>query len=144
MSNFNPEAFMQTQIEAQGETDYTPIPEGEYRALLKEVNAGTTPKGAPFLEVYWVIDDEEVRQLLDDDEPTVRQTLWLDIDDNGMLAIGKNKNIKLNRLRDALGQNTGKPWAPSMMEGNVAIVQVGHRLVDNAPFAEVKNVKAAS
>ena len=142
MSTFNADAFMNTEVEGVGETDYTPIPEGEYQAAVKEIKAGATDNGNAFLEIYWMIDSAEVRDLLGQDEPTARQTLWLDINDQGGLAFGANKNIQLFRLRAALGQNDGKPWKPDMMMGQVATVNIKHRLVNNAPFAEVKGVRS--
>ena len=142
MSNFNADAFLNTEIEGQGETEYTPMPEGEYQGVLKELRSGTTEKGSAFMEVFWIIDDQSVRELLSNDEPTCRQTVWLDLNDDGSLAFGINKNIQLNRLREALGQNTGDAWKPNDMLGQVATVDVQHRQTDRGPFAEVKNVRS--
>jgi hypothetical protein len=143
MSNFNAEAFLSTEVEGIGETEYTPIPEAEYSAVIKEVKADSTPKGSPLLEIIWIIDDQGVRDLLGSDEPTVRQTVWLDINEMGVLEFGKNKNIVLNRLRDALGQNDGKPWKATDMLGQVATVDIKHRLGNEGQvFADVKHVRA--
>jgi len=143
MSNFSADAFMGTEVEGVGETEYTPIPEDEYTALIKEVKADTTPKGNPFLELIWIIDSQPVRDLIGMEEPTVRQTLWLDISDMGSLEFGKNKNIQLNKVRAALGQNDGKPWSPNMMRGQVAKVLIKHRLGEQGQiYADVKAVRA--
>lgn len=143
MEKFNAESFMQTEIEQEGETEYTPIPENEYQAIIKEIKGDSTPKGKAFLEVIWIIDDQEVKDLLEQDEPTSRQTIWLDMTESGTLEFGKNKNIGLNRLREALGQNTGKPWSPSMLLGQVATVNIKHRISENGGiFAEVKGVRS--
>ena len=62
-------------------------------------------------------------------EPTVRQTIWLDLTESGSLDFGKGRNVGLGRLRDALGQNeTGKPWQPGMMVGGVAKIKVTHSI----------------
>lgn len=139
---FNPDDFMHTQVEEVTETSFSPIPEGEYPAVIKEVKADTVGENAlPVLNITWTVDDEEARQFTGMDEPSVRQTLWLDIDANGMLETGKNKNIQLGRLRDALNQNTGAPWSPSMMEGQVARVHITHTAGKNdAIYANVKGV----
>lgn len=143
MSEFNAEQFMQTEVEGQLETEFTPIPEAEYRAVIKEVKPDTTPKGSPFLELIWIIDDQEVRDLIGMDEPTCRQTVWLDVNDNGSLAFGKNKNVGLGKLRDALGQNTGAPWSPTQLLGQPATVNIKHRLgSEGGVFSEVKGVRA--
>ena len=143
MSEFNADQFIQTETEGQLETEFTPIPEGEYRAVIKEVKPDTTPKGSPYLEVIWIIDDQEIRDLIGMDEPTSRQTVWLDMNEQGGMAFGKNKNIGLGKLRDALGQNTGAPWSPLMLLGQPATVNIKHRLgSEGGTFSEVKGVRA--
>lgn len=144
MSEFDADAFMNTEVEGALETEYVPVPENEYTAVIKEVNARTTEKGSPLLEIIWIIDDQGVRDLLGMDEPTVRQTVWLDINEQtGTLEFGKNKNVQLGRLREALGQNDGSPWSPGRMAGQVATVNIKHRLSDQGTtFAEVKGVRA--
>ena len=143
MSDFNADAFMNTEFEGVGETEYTPIPEAEYKAVIKEVKAQSTPKGSPLLEITWIVDSQEVRELVGMDEPTVRQTVWLDINEQGGLEFGKNKNIMLNRLREALGQNDGSPWSASKMLGQVATVNIKHRLGEQGQvFNDVKGVRA--
>jgi len=143
MSEFNADAFMQTEVEGTGDTDYTPIAEGEYNGVMKEVKASTTPNGAPLLEITWIIDNEEVRKEQGLDEPTCRQTVWLDINDAGVLEFGKNKNIGLNRLREAVNQNDGTPWSPNMLVGQPAMVSIKHRLgKEGQTFTDVKGVRA--
>lgn len=142
--DFNAEQFMNTEVTGEMNTEYVPIPEGEYRAVIKEVSARTTPNGSPLLEVIWIIDDQEVRDLIGMDEPTARQTVWLDINEqtNG-LDFGANKNVMLGRLREALGQNDGQPWSPTRMMGQVATVNLKHRITDQgATFVDVKGVRA--
>ena len=89
------------------------------------------------------LDDQSVRDLLGLDEPTCRQTVWLDIGEQGQLEFGVNKNVALGKLREAFGQNDGKPWSPLMMMGQPAIVNVKHRLgSEGGTFPEVKGVRA--
>lgn len=140
---FNADAFMSTEVEGELDTEFTPIPEAEYQALIKEIKPGTTQKGSTFMEVIWIIDDAAVRELLGQEEPTTRQTVWLDFNEAGALEFGKNKNVSLGRLRDALGQNTGSPWKPTDLLGQVATVDIKHRLGDKGGiFAEVRGVRA--
>ncbi len=142
-TSFNADAFMATEIEGELDTEFTPIPEAEYQALIKEVKPGTTTKGSTYMEVIWIIDNPEVRELLGMDEPTAKQTVWLDFNDAGALEFGKNKNVGLGRLRDALAQNTGSPWKPTDLLGQVATVDIKHRLGDKGGvFAEVRSVRA--
>lgn len=124
MSNFDPNAFLTQEQTVQNETEYTPIPEGDYDAVIKDIVSDVTNGGKPFLNVIWLVDDESVRQHTGMTEPTCRQTVWLDLDANGRLEGGKNKNIGLGKLRAALGQNTGAPWSPSQMLGQPAMVHI--------------------
>ena len=75
------------------------------------------------------------------DEPTARQTIWLDVNEQGGLVFGKNKNVSLGKLRDALGQNTGAPWSPTHLIGQPATVLIKHRMgSEGGVFSEVKGV----
>lgn len=146
MSDFNPDTFMTEEQTGELETTYTPIPEGEYTAIIKDVQANTTPNGSPKMEVMWLMDDQEVRDFTGMEEPTCRQTVWLDLDGNGKLALGANKNIGLGKLREALGQNDGSPWSPSMLIGQparVLIRQSPSGKGDGVIYANVVQVTAA-
>lgn len=144
--SFNPDDFMNTQVAEPLETSYSPIDEGEYTAVIEKVEAATVgSEDKPVLNVFWSIDDAGVKEATGLDNPTVRQTIWLDIGGNGQLEAGKNKNVVLGKLRTALGQNTGAPWAPTMMIGKVAKVRVSHTTNPNtgAVYANVKEVASA-
>jgi hypothetical protein len=131
---FNPADFMNTSTETVLETSYTPVPENEYTAVVKSVEAVTLgERQLPALQVKYLIDDTSVRELTGMEEVLVSQTIWLDIDENtGLLSAGKNKNIKLGKLREAVGQNDGRPWMPSMLEGQVVKIQVKHSVNPNS------------
>ncbi len=142
---FDEDAFMSSTSEGEMSTEFTPVPVGEYQAIVKKVGtrSGEGEKGAwAMLDVTWAIDDAGVTEITGMDNPSVRQSIFLDISDSGGLDMGKGKNIGLGRLREALGQNTGAAWSPSMLEGNVATVMVDHRLYEGRTFADVKNVSA--
>lgn len=151
-SVFNPDLFLSTTTEQTGDTRYTPIPVGEWTGQVKSVSARRnhsekTGLDYTFLEVQWTILDDEVKQALGMTEPQCRQSFILDLTDAGSLDFGKNKNIRLNRLRDALGQNQpGRPWAPSHMEGQMARVKVTHRPHQDTgePMAEVTSATSLS
>lgn len=146
MSNFNPEAFMNATFNEAASTAYTPVPEGEFRGIITKVEArvvgNENPK--PVLGITYKVDDENVRQETGMAEPTVRQTIWLDVTESGGLDFGKGKNVGLGRLREAVGQNApGKPWMPGMLEGQVCMIKVKHSIDkrDNVTInAEVKAV----
>ena len=139
---FDPDTFMSMQTEEASETTFRPIPEGEYNAVITKIE-GRTPKGNSILDIFWAIDDESVRAETGMDNPSVRQSIFLDITKEGGLERGANKNIQLGRVRSALGQNNpGQPWSPGMMEGQVARVSIKHRVVDENVYSDVKGVAA--
>ena len=144
MSTFNPDTFMNAEVNESNATAYTPVPEGEFTASIKAVKPRVLTDGRAVFDVTWIVDDEAARNETGMAEPSVRQTLWLDITETGGLDFGKGKNVGLGRLREALGQNApGKPWAPGMLVGGVAKVKVSHSIDkrDNVTInADVKAV----
>jgi len=142
---FDEDAFMSSTSEGEMATDFTPVPVGEFSAVVKKVatRSGSNEKGDwAVLDVTWAIDNAEVSEVTGMENPSVRQSIFLDISESGGLDLGKGKNIGLGRLREALGQNTGAAWSPSMLEGQVATVMVDHRLYEGRTFADVKSVSA--
>jgi hypothetical protein len=150
MSVFDPDNFMETVVTEAGSTSSTPIPAGEYEAMIKEIskarNVGKDEDDPRYIiDVTWELINVE-QSILDEvgrDSLTVRQAVWLDIT-QGRLDMGKGKNVGLNKIRDALNQNTsGKPWSPPDMQGVPARVVVSHRTDKNDPskvYAEVRSV----
>lgn len=140
MTDFNPDTFMQEQQEVTLDTTFTAIPAGEYPGIIKEVIPGTTPNGSNKMDVVWLLDSEEVRSHTGMEEPTCKQTVWLDLDANNHLQSGTNKNIGLGKLREALGQNDGSPWSPTMLVGCPAIVLIEPD--KTGKYTNVTNVQA--
>lgn len=137
--SFKPEEFMQTQTEDASATEYIPIPEGEYTAVVAGVEGRETKTGKAVMDVTWQLDDPSNE---DTHNKKVRQSIFLDLSDGGALRTGKGQNVQLGRLREAVSQNTpGMPWAPSMLEGQVAIVTVKQRSGDEGQiYTDVKGV----
>ena len=48
---------------------------------------------------------------------SVRQSIFIDMESDGRIALGENRNVKLGKLREALGQNNAGAWAPRMLVG---------------------------
>lgn len=149
-SAFDPELFMSQQTDDANSTVFTPVPEGEYTAVISDVQAKNmrTKNGErPILNVRFEIDSQEVREETGMEKPFVQKMYWLDLNENGTLDTGKGKNVELGKLREAVGQNTpGRPWAPSMLNGNVA--QIKTRLRENPDnpeqkYSDVQSVSAA-
>jgi hypothetical protein len=140
---FDPDQFMSSESEGEMSTEFTPVPEGEYNAVITSVEPRqfTSAKGTfTVLDITWAIDDATVSEVTGMESPKVRQTAFLDLTASGGLDMGKGKNITLGRVREAIGQNNPGPWSPTQLEGNVAIVKVEHRMYEGKTFADVKNV----
>lgn len=151
MSNFDPNAFLDETTTEANSTSRTPVPEGEYLAVAGEVKMLTWQKkdgssSGLKLEIPWDIQDDNVKALLDRSTVIARQTVMLDLDDNGRPDYGKGKNIRLGQLRSALGLNEpGKPFAFRMLTGRMGKVLIKHRPGDNGDvYDEVGAVTAVS
>lgn len=150
MSSFDPTQFLSQTITEANETRFTPIPEGEYLASISKLGMRTLDKtGAVILDITWDILDENLKATLGLDKPQVRQSCFLDLDANGKIASGQNKNVDLGRVRDALGQNNaGQPWGPMMLNGaGPAKLKIGQRVDPNDSskiYSDVKMVAKAA
>ena len=121
MSSFDADMLMQTEVAEPMETDYTPIiPEAEYNGIIFKVVARTwtndDDKEIPILNLTWEILDDELRASMDMDTVTVQQSIFLDVEEDGRLLFGKNKNIWLGRVRAAVGQDNAGPWDPRWLD----------------------------
>lgn len=152
MSNsvFDTDSFMHQEVDSAMETRLTPPAEGTYLALVETVEADriVTKRGLQIiLRTTYDILDEDLKEEMGMDKVVARQDLFLDID-NGVLQFGKNKNVRLGQLREAVNQNVdGEPWSPSMLVGAGPVnILVGHRYhkeTGDGPFAEVRKVTKA-
>lgn len=152
-SVFDPDSFLNTETSDANETHYTPVPEDEYMAMIEGVTArmARTKNGdSPILSLMWKIleQDELAEKLGFRDGMRVKQDLWLDLEPDGSISIGPNKNVKLGKVRDAVGQNkAGKAWAPRQLEGaGPCVIVVSQRPDDDDSeiiYNDVKRVAAA-
>lgn len=135
------DAFLTTPVEGELDTQLVPVPEGEYLAVAEDVKIRQSGEYT-FFDIRWSIDDAKVKEVTGLPSNTVRQSMFLDLTESGGLDLGKGKNVGLGRLRAALGQNTGAPWNPKMVEGQVALVKVTHRADETTGnvYSEIKNV----
>lgn len=129
MSNFDPDLFVQSTVEGEMSTQYVPIPEGEFPLRAHEVKGRLSKNDNAILDITWIVEDDSVKEETGMDEPKVRQSIFLDVNEGGMLDLGKGKNVQLGRLREALGQNNGGAWSPNMIVGNMVMGLVTQRLV---------------
>lgn len=142
MSNFDPDLFLSAQTTEANSTQSTPVPEGEYNAVISSVEVRQA-KTSTIMDVKWAIDDAAVTEATGIKNPTVRQSVFLDITANGGLDTSKGKNTQLGRLREAVKQNkAGQPWSPAQLSGSVARITVKHRIDGENIYTDVKGVAA--
>lgn len=144
---FDPNQFLDMTITESNDTKATPVPAGEYTAIISKVECrqwqskADPSKAGLTLDVTWDIDDMGVKELLGRDRVTVRQGVMLDLNDGGALDMGKGRNLGLGRLREATGMNSpGQAFSFSMLNGRAAKVSVSHRIDGDNIYAEVKGV----
>jgi hypothetical protein len=130
---FDPNEFLADTVTGANDTKYTPVPVGEYPAIIKSVNARQMnsrqdpSKQITVTDIVYEIDDAAVRTATGLDTPTVRQSVFLDLTPQGKLDMSKGKNIGLGKLREALGLNDpNKPFSFADLPGRAAIVSVEH------------------
>lgn len=147
MSQFDPNQFLDMQVTESNDTKVVPPPVGEYLAVVDDVKVRTwqsktdSSKAGLALDVVWSIQDPQVLADMDRKKVTVKQGIMLDLTEQGGLDMSKGKNVSLGRLREATGHNEpGRPFAFSMLMGNMAKVSIAHRIVDEDIFADVKGV----
>lgn len=153
-SVFDPAAFLNATHEAGFATSFTPIPEGEYLAQIADdtqnrkgldVRAVQTKDGSRvILTLNWNILDDKVKEITGMTSPTVRQDIWLDLDENGRLSHDKNRNIDLGRLLASMGLNSGTFAPAQIRQAGVMKVKVGVRPDKEDPTKLYNEVKAVT
>lgn len=149
---FDPNAFLDSETIEQMDTRFPLIPQGEFPAIVDGIDArqqdSTKVPGEVWtiLDVTYAIDDAGVREETQLPKPTVRQSIFLDMGEDGKLATGTGKNVNLGRLREALGLNQpGQAFNFNMLVGQACIVAIKHNPDKNDPeiiYANVGKVAA--
>lgn len=144
-TTFNPDDFM-NQAVGEGSTTVTPIPPGEYYATIEKVEPkpytrkDTGEGGINLMVTFKLMDDNGSLAEQIGRPPMVTQSYFTDLSPSGGLDMGKGKNIQINRLRDALGQNAPN-WTPGMLQGaGPCKVVVSNDLVNDVLYSRIKSV----
>lgn len=130
MSIFDPESFMQSSVTGAHSTEYELCPEGDYNAVVlrdgfsaREVTR-QDGSASHVLDVPCQIDAPEKEGA---NQKIVRYSVWLDLNESGGFDMSKGKNVRLGRLREAVGQNDpSRPWALLDLVGQPLRVKVQH------------------
>lgn len=157
MPTFDPDLFMQQQVDQPLETEFRLCPEGEYQAMIGDFtseafeqidfqykrgpNAGQPGTMTKF-SCPFVISDSRLAAELGRDTATVMRQIILDIAPDGGLDFGPNKNVPLGQIRNAVGQNNPGPWQISQLRGaGPVMVRVVHRSGKRNDGSDWKNAE---
>ena len=144
--HFDTDAFMDSVQTAAVETKFVPVPENEYPATVKQGSVKVEPvnfkdgRTGKRFTAYWDITDANALRELGMEVAGVRQQFLLDLNDDGSIAAGVNKNLRLGKILAAGGIDQSKGWSFRQIEGVSAKVRVKHRPDQNDPeivYAEV-------
>lgn len=139
---FDASSFLQETVDQPMETDRRMVPAADYQAMIgdfdekavqrydftyKQGPKAGQPGSMTKLNLPFVITDPKATQAIGFDSATVYWDIILDVDANGKLEFGPNKNIDLGKVREAVGQNAPGPWGPSMLRNaGPCMVKVVH------------------
>lgn len=145
--SFDPQSFLDAAVSGSNDTQVVPVPVGEYVGVIEKVNARQSQskdgtQTYTFLDIFWIVEDEGVKELLGRPTVVCKQGIGLDIDPRtGGLDMGKGRNVGLGRLREATGKNdSSQPFSFAMLPGSAAKINVQHRISGEETYAEVKAV----
>ena len=109
--------------------------------IKKGERAGSTIVVA---DIIWELLDDRLKEALNMQKITCKQSLFLDLTPEKQLDMGKSKNIALGKVREALGLNDKKKdFFLGLLIGNTAKVQVVHEPNEQdptSPYSKVNRV----
>jgi|SRR6478736_3285943 len=130
---FDPVTLVNENLEANA-TRRDPLPVGEVVGQIMEISfsdgiskPGSKNPGQPWtrLDAKVEITDQEYLSQIPGAPEKATTTVGVMLDmQNGSIAVGPNKNIRLGRLREAAGVN-GKPL--NMLVGQFLRLQISHK-----------------
>lgn len=142
---FDPDSFLDAEVEGANETERVLVPTGVYNAFIEDiaVRNGEKDDGDPWaqLVIKWNLEDESVKESLNRDKVILSDYMFVDLDDEGRIATGVNKNVPLGKLRKATGTNEGR-FSPRMLIGQRCMLMVQHEQGKNGPREVVKGFAA--
>lgn len=145
---FDLEAFENQQTTEAGSTSLSPIPAGEYLAIIDsaKLRSVTTKNGPSVMcDVTYLLQSPETAAKLKREKLSVRQSFFIDFTADGKhFDMSEGRNTGLNKVRKAVGMNDpGKPFAISMLAGKGPVkVQVTLRPDKNDSDVIYNDVKS--
>ena len=130
--SFDPDMLINASHEQVPDDRVLPCPEGDWLAQLAEVRKPRVlDSGRVVVDLVWEILDDEPKRETGREKVTVRQSLFLDLTEDGRLDFSRGKNVALGALLKAVGVKEGEPWSLGSLVGRMARVRVKHRTDDD-------------
>ena len=150
---FDVEQFLQVTTDEATSTEMLNPHDGyEGVGVITKVagRSGTIGKGERNGEPYMAVDvsiefsDVRIQEAVKRSKWTGRYGLMLDLTSAGAIDMSPGMNVKLGRLRAAVGQNiAGQPWGFKMLEGKTLHGKVKRRIADDGKeYCDVTEVTA--
>ena len=147
MTAFDPNFFAQQTFVGENSTESVPFPEGDWPFLIEEAKVtawqgkADPSKGGLKLQVKMSCEDQAVAKVTGRAKNTLTYECMLDLTEDGRLDMGKGMNVRLGRLRAAIGLNEpGTPWTFDMMAGRTCMGKVKHEAYEGRALAKIADV----
>jgi hypothetical protein len=147
--NFDPAAFLDLPVEVEFKKR-DPLPVGDYIGTITEVSArpwqgkqDPTKSGMAYDVQIALEVPEATRTLLGLQNPTLtlKDSIMLDLTDQGALDGAPGRNRALRNYREALDMNKpGVTFRAREMQGKLIRVKIGHEIYKDSPVERIEGV----
>lgn len=151
-SSFDPATFLDATLTEPTEKR-PPLPVGDYTAVIGAVTARTwqgkqdATKSGIAWDIPLTIDvpaEIQVQLKMDTSTLTLKDSVMLDLTENGTIDNAPGKNRRLRAYREATDMNKpGDVFSARKMEGRVITVKISHDMWEGQPVEKVSGVVAA-
>lgn len=148
---FDAQAYLAMTNTARPESKTPPLPEGDWRAIMRGCELAATKNDPDGANGYncWLMYEYTDEQLMvhmgwdGDGGPKRRECVYIEKDESGGVAVGQGKNVKLGARLEAAGIAEGEPWTWAVFhDAGPVLVRVGRGTGDYADRDEIKRVVA--
>lgn len=150
MSQYDPKTFASMTFTGANSTETATLPVGEYKATITKHDIKPWQKrddpsvGGLKLVVTGEVQHPELKSEMGREKSLVDYEVMLDLTPEGGLDMGKGKNVKLGKLREATNLNDAtRPFSFDMLIGREISVTIKHDEYKGQLYAKVSGVAKA-
>lgn len=143
---FDANSFLDTTISGPTSTERILVEPGQYTAFVADLKSATgfsekSNQQWARLDVVFELEDEHQKERTGRARILMTYGIMLDLDENGDIAVGRGKNVRLGKFRKAMGKNDGD-FVPRELLSLYAKVNVKHEIYQNEPQERISDVSA--